>query len=461
LAKRLAASTIILALLVLPAAPIFTSAQQVFDIPVAGPFHASLNSFPSITIGQGGRPHLVWQDFSLGRVHAASYGRESGAIENILEIDDLGGLATYPYPKIIATGPNIFTAWIDCCGPVGGSGALPISYSTDSGETYSRNLFAPVQNAWEVDIATDGAFLHIVWRDSQVWEPGAIMFSRLVLGTTSFTGNQTLAADKSINPAVTVEKPNVYVAWVNDTGSLFLRRSTDNGQTFGSVSEIDSGRSATRSTPRLVSRGANVYLVWQSEEADGVHLRFAASTDNATLFGESMDIDETPGFRADLNPFLSIGQDDNLYLSWISYKFYIDSGLTIRAKKAPLSGGSWEEFDIAARKTGKTDHIRTSIVADSSSNFFVLYELSEQRQGSQFSEVRLTTSLPITSPAYWLGQLFGHPIVGVALAAAALAGSAGAILFLYRRQYGLKPGPSRVFGFLARSLRGRRRPRKE
>jgi len=446
---------------VLPLAPVSTSAQQVFDIPVAGPFHATPSSLPSMTIGQSGHPYLIWQDQSLGRVQVASYGRESGAIENILSVDDLGGLATSPYPKIVAAGPSIFTAWIDCCGAIGGSGALAISYSTDSGAKYSRNLFAPIQNAWEVDIATDGTSLYVVWRNSTAWEPGTIMFSKLILGTTSFTETKPLMANSSLNPAVTLEKPNVYVAWVNDTGSLFLRRSTDNGPTFGSIFEIDGGRSAARSTPRLVSRESNVYLVWQSEEADGVHLRFAASTDNATSFSEPVDIDEVPGFRADLNPSLSIGQDDSLYLAWVSYKFYIDSGLTIRAKKAPLSGGPWEEFDVAARKTGKTDHVQASIVADSSSNFFVLYELLEERQGSQFREVRLATSLPITSPAYWLGQLFGHPIAGVVLTATALAGSAGAILFLYRRQYGLKPGPSRVFGFLARFLRGRRRPRKE
>lgn len=442
-------------------APVSTRAQPTFDVLVAGNVHSSSSSLASMSIGQGGRPHLIWQDSRLGDIIVASYGRESGAIENPHPIDDLGGTATRSYPRIVVTGPNIFASWVDCCGPVGGSGVLAVSYSTDSGATYSRNLFAPAQSAWEPDIATDGDALYLVWRDGPSWEPGMIMFSKLTIGTTSFAQTATLTVNNSLTPAVAVDKPNVYVAWVNSTGSLHFSWSTDGGQTFESPSEIDGGREAIRSTPRLASRGGSTYLVWQSQEPNGVHLRFALSTDNGLSFSDPVDLDEVLGFRSDLNPSLSIGQDGKIYVAWISYKFYLDSGLTVRTKSAPLSGGPWEEFNNGARKTGQADHVWASIVADSSSHYFLLYELVEKRQGLVFRELHLATDLPITSPGYWIGQWFGNPIAGVVLATTALGGSAGVILFLYRRQYGLRSSPSRIFGSLARFLRWRRRPRQE
>jgi N,N-dimethylformamidase beta subunit-like, C-terminal len=119
----------------------------------------------------------------------------------------------------------------------------------------------------------------------------------------------------SINPQIaSSQNNNVYVVWTNNAqekyGKIFFARSTDNGDNFEEIKNIDN-ETGTSGYPQIAVSGSNVYLVWH----DAKHgILFAKSTDNGDNF-ESLSLSNNY-FGKSLYPQIAVSQNNNTYVAW-------------------------------------------------------------------------------------------------------------------------------------------------
>jgi len=420
--------------------PVVVSASTISDITVEGPSASNSLSFPAVELGYAlAWVPMAWQSTEAstsGHIIAAVLNLTDGMIEKRQTIDGTSSAVSPPSLHVLTSS----YAWIDCCSQ-NGSNLLAVTTSNDRGSHFSPNLFAPAGNPQEADIGDDNGNLFLVWRDGPPSQPGDVRFSTLPLGSSTFSSPITLGTS-GLDLAIAVGGTSgsvanlfMFVAWTSSTGSLLVRRSLDGGHTFEQAINVDGARSATRSGPRLVhGQHGDVHLVWQSREADGVHLRYALSSGNAQSFGAAVDLDEVPGQSPDLNPSIFAFPTHEVWVAWSSYKDYLTSGRTIRVKTAPETIGSpWSEFQTGANKTSSSDQLSPSFIVDQYGHYVMLYDLVEKTTQPYTHTVHLITSFPIPQPSPPVKQMLGlDPLAAIVAVSGIVA--AATLFFILRRR---------------------------
>jgi hypothetical protein len=279
-------------------------------------------------------------------------------------------------PQIEVSGSNVYAVWGDASK---GGGDTLFRKSSDAGNTFQSILDLSNNKAGEATeqhIVKEGNNVYVVWS-----EDGDVFFKRSTNNGASFGSTVNLSNDDktSDTPDIAVTGGNVYVVWTNreetggnDQEQLFFKRSTDNGQTFGSVKKIsdvfieahsriaavgsnvyvafgaggddDQDLYFTRSTNEgnsfssavkisnsedatnfggIAAKGNNVYIAWWNNPENQVenHVEFKRSTDNGASFGSTKD------FGLGINPQLDI-ISNNVYVVWQS-----DNGISFKASK--------------------------------------------------------------------------------------------------------------------------------
>ena len=109
----------------------------------------------------------------------------------------------------------------------------------------------------------------------------------------------------------------VYVLWENTyTGNnnIFFKRSSDNGATFGPVVELSNNTSGQPLSHPLLSTWKNdVYVLWQDLSSGNYSILLKKSTDNGTTFGPVVKVTDITG-NAEALQLATSG--DNLYVLW-------------------------------------------------------------------------------------------------------------------------------------------------
>jgi hypothetical protein len=87
-------------------------------------------------------------------------------------------------------------------------------------------------------------------------------------------------------PSLATSGNNVYVIWTDNTtgnGDVYLKRSVDNGTTFGNLESISSnlGKSVD---PEIAVNQDKMYIVWTDETTGNGDVYFKASLDKGITF---------------------------------------------------------------------------------------------------------------------------------------------------------------------------------
>jgi hypothetical protein len=177
----------------------------------------------------------------------------------------------------------------------------------------TTNLSNNIGHSELQQIASYGNNVYVVWIDDT---SGArsIYFKRstdsgCTFGSTINLGNQK---GGSIDPKIAVSGDNVYVVWEHtprNNGAIYFARSTDNGATFSS-SENLANNTGFNGFPQVAVSGSNVYVVWH-DAAHGIF--FARSTDNGATFSSS----ENLGSNTGVNGFPQVAvSGSNVFVVW-------------------------------------------------------------------------------------------------------------------------------------------------
>ncbi|MGH9909351.1 MAG: sialidase family protein, partial [Nitrososphaerales archaeon] len=180
---------------------------------------------------------------------------------------------------------NIYLVWNQ---KTTNSSDIFFSKSVDNGNTFSEpinlsNSKGFSQFGRDTQIALVGSNIFVVWfegteKDSDVFftksVDGGLTFSRPI-NLSQTTGRSDLAQ-------IAANKENLYVVWQDysqGNGDIFLRESTDSGNTFGSIRNLSQNEEESNIFvlgPQIFLTDNQVYTVWQDRREKGADLFLAS-----------------------------------------------------------------------------------------------------------------------------------------------------------------------------------------
>ena len=147
-----------------------------------------------------------------------------------------------------------------------------------------RIVGTAAQDAEPPQLATSGANVYVAWHEAQsatVAEP-EVWFARSTNNGGSFGSRTNLSSSAGVYSSaeqIFATGSNVFVVWTEDTGTrriLYFRRSTNGGASFGPRVEIT--RALLPSNPRVTAAGANVVVAWQADQEGNIYVRHSTNT---------------------------------------------------------------------------------------------------------------------------------------------------------------------------------------
>src|SRR5438445_2739887 len=140
--------------------------------------------------------------------------------------------------------------------------------------------------------AVSGSNVFVTWHEISNGNT-TILFRKSSDYGNTFVKTVEIARDVGgvIDSKMAVSGNNVYVAWYADSGKnsqVFLKKSSDYGNSFGSASVLSDQNSLCNSVNGLVATGSNVYIFFNCYDVSAQQgsIVFRASNDNATSFGK-------------------------------------------------------------------------------------------------------------------------------------------------------------------------------
>lgn len=175
-----------------------------------------------------------------------------------------------------------------------GSAALPST-------AFTMHAFPPVFFAADARLDAGAATALELARNGDVvqavWLEGSSVVHRVSLDRgVSWSAPQPLSgAEAATEPRIVADGSDVTVAWIGDTTSVWVRRSSDQGFTFAPAQRVDGTGSATPAhRPRLAQSGLHRYVAWRSGDTGlGTARVVAASSANGGIgFSSPLAVDD-------------------------------------------------------------------------------------------------------------------------------------------------------------------------
>jgi hypothetical protein len=275
-------------------------------------------SDPPRISASGNNVHVVWvYDDAVFLKTSTDNGASFGDAINLSRNTATDG--SFARPQIVVSDNNLYVVWID-------NKEILFRASNDNGASFGNtvNLSAESKNATAPKrsdlprIAISDDNVYIVWVD---YTPGNydIMFRASSDNGASFNEVIELSTIAALSdlPHIAASGNHVYVIWddynLAEGLDVFLRASTDNGATFGSLTSLIRNTGYTTSTPVAVS-GNNVYVISSIGNVD-IFLR--TSTDNGITFDDAINLSNNVGGSSDPNIAVS---GENVYVVWEDYE---------------------------------------------------------------------------------------------------------------------------------------------
>jgi hypothetical protein len=190
-------------------------------------------------------------------------------------------------------------------------------------------------NSGDAPMATSGDNVYVVWNSNKTgnWE---IMFRASTDGGKTFDDKINISNSsngRSDMQNIAASGNNVYVIWCDDkTGDMeiYMRKSTDNGKTFGKNTIIKSvgtlptniknmaySQQETDSIPintRIALSGNNTYTSWWDNKTGNWEVLYARSTDGGETFDDAINISNSSIKHSARSQLAANG--NNVYLTW-------------------------------------------------------------------------------------------------------------------------------------------------
>jgi hypothetical protein len=187
----------------------------------------------------------------------------------------------------------------------------------------------------ESPMATSGDNVYIVWNSNKTgnWE---IMFRASTDGGNTFDDKINISNSsngRSDMHRVAASGNNVFVIWCDDkTGEMeiYMKKSTDNGKTFGNATIIKSvgtlptnikylpysgqETDTVEIDTRIALSGNNTYTSWWDNKTGNWEVLYARSTDGGETFEDTINLSNSSTTDSTRSELAANG--NNVYLTW-------------------------------------------------------------------------------------------------------------------------------------------------
>jgi hypothetical protein len=260
--------------------------------------------------------YVTWTDDSAG--NGDVYFKRSN--DNGTTFDTTQNLSQNPgnstAAQMAAYRDNVYVLWEDSST---GNGDIYFRKSMDSGINFGsiENLSNNTSVSDSFDIAASGSDVYVVWSDNSTGN-GDIFLRKSIDNGTTFGTKENLSNDngRSYGAQIIISGNNVYVVW-NDgstgNGDVYFKRSTDNGTTFGSTQNL-SHNPGNSTSAQMAAYRDNVYVLWEDSSTGNGDIYFKASLDNGTKFGGQKSLARNNG--SSFNPQLAVSPNNTIYGMW-------------------------------------------------------------------------------------------------------------------------------------------------
>jgi hypothetical protein len=148
--------------------------------------------------------------------------------------------------------------------------------------------------------STSGKFRYLVWSEGDE-DNRFILFKRSTDGGKTFDNAITLSGNSPsavFNPKLSSEGNNVFVVWQGDSNSgnqdILMRKSTDNGKTFGSVINLSNDHAGS-GNPEINVNASSVYVVWDGTTPGNNEIFYRRSLNNGSNFDSIRNLSNDGG----------------------------------------------------------------------------------------------------------------------------------------------------------------------
>ena len=356
-------------------------------------------SMPTIS-ASGNNVYVVWHDGVSGDYNEIFFVRSTDNGATFYNPVNLSNSAeTSDNPQISASGNNVYITWQERISRSsdGGNSEIFFVKSTDGGSTFSStvNVSNTSSQSSSFQMKTFGSNIYVVWRDSTDPVTGLIYFAKSIDGGNTFSSPQNVdnSSEYSINPDLVVSGNNVYVTWTTELAGkgnqAYFAKSTDNGNTFSSPTNLSKNPTDTRSM-QITASGNNVYVL-MTDAGTPSDIFLIKSTDSGNSFSTPINLSNTPSL--DGNPRMVVS-GSNIYATWNN-----NSPSDIFLIKSTDSGNS---FSTPINLSNTSTHSAGASLDLSGNNLYVIWleVLSSQNYDIFFTVVSTQPDIipPIVTP---------------------------------------------------------------
>jgi hypothetical protein len=306
-------------------------------------------------------------------------------------------------PCMVASNDTLHVIWSDkrTTGK-----AIYYTRSIDSGQTWSTPIAITDTNgkATMPSLAVNGRNIHVVWWDSLNEVSNLPNSGNSSFYMHSIDGGNTWASKVCIDssaifwPGLAVSGTTVLVALhkgVMDSTMIWLVKSTDNGNTFGTAQRVSTrtgyGRSEDMST---ATDGKYIHMTWNDNRSGTMEIYYRRSKDMGVTWDPEVAMTSMGSYTTMVSldsghVDISHGLDNTYWNSWIRQSS--DSGTTWNADEqvtTNINSNNTEEYPFLVRE-GSNMHITS--VANGNGNDEIYYSYSGDGGATWTPQVLLQT----------------------------------------------------------------------
>ena len=316
-----------------------------------GPWRMNESEFhylddPSVTFGPGGDIGVVWVDNERQAVFFQRFEDEAVPRATPVEVSRSPEVFSW-LPRVVMTGDDeVFVLWQEIVFSGGSHGGeIYFARSGDGGRTFE----APLNLSNTPAGAGKGRLT------GERWSNGSLDLTRGPGG-------------------------ELFAAWTEYEGALWLSRSTDGGRSFSPPIRVAGEQRAPARGPSIaVGPDETVHLAWTVGEDESADIRYAQSDDGGVSFGPPRLVSESDG-HADA-PKLDVDEDAAVHLVFTVGPMRRSERARVHYTRRRSGEPSFDEPRVISELRPPSGASAPSIDLDGRGNVYVLWEHHPKHEG--------------------------------------------------------------------------------
>jgi hypothetical protein len=166
----------------------------------------------------------------------------------------------------------------------------------------------------------------------------------------------------------------LYAAWTEYEGVLWLRRSADAGKSFSRAVSIGSGSSVPARGPSIAVAGKAVHVAWSVGDDRSANIHFATSNDGGKSFAKGQAVNQTPG-HSDA-PKIAVDASGTVHVAYAESPKGRGHEYHVRYTRRPSSAAHFEPArNVSPARTGNTGSAHyPHLCLDAKGTVYLLWE---------------------------------------------------------------------------------------